>query len=68
MTQGAGGAVAIWHDIASEGLDEFYAWHGEEHMPVRNESTPVMGACQAALLVGPQPDPARAAGGFSGAA
>mgnify|MGYP001806490858 FL=1 len=35
MTQGAGGAVAIWHDIASEGLDEFYAWHGEEHMPER---------------------------------
>lgn len=31
----AGGAVAIWHDIAAEGLDEFYAWHGEEHMPER---------------------------------
>ncbi len=29
------GAVAIWHDIAAEGLAEFYAWHGEEHMPER---------------------------------
>jgi hypothetical protein len=29
------GAVAIWHDIAPEGLAEFYAWHGEEHMPER---------------------------------
>ena len=29
------GAVAIWHDIAPEGMDEFYAWHGEEHMPER---------------------------------
>lgn len=29
------GAVAIWHDIAPEGLEEFYAWHGEEHMPER---------------------------------
>jgi hypothetical protein len=29
------GAVAIWHDIVPEGLDEFYAWHGEEHMPER---------------------------------
>ena len=29
------GAVAIWHDIAPEGLGEFYAWHGEEHMPER---------------------------------
>ena len=33
MTRDGGGAVAIWHDIAPEGLDEFYAWHGEEHMP-----------------------------------
>jgi len=31
----AGGAVAIWHDIVPEGLAEFYAWHGEEHMPER---------------------------------
>ena len=30
-----GGAVAIWHDIVPAGLDEFYAWHGEEHMPER---------------------------------
>ena len=29
------GAIAIWHDIAPEGLAEFYAWHGEEHMPER---------------------------------
>jgi hypothetical protein len=29
------GAVAIWHDVAPEGLAEFYAWHGEEHMPER---------------------------------
>lgn len=29
------GAVAIWHDIVPEGLPEFYAWHGEEHMPER---------------------------------
>lgn len=35
MMQDAGGAVAIWHDIVPEGLDEFYAWHGEEHMPER---------------------------------
>jgi hypothetical protein len=29
------GAVAIWHDIAPEGMAEFYSWHGEEHMPER---------------------------------
>ncbi|NBO15181.1 MAG: hypothetical protein EBV20_08610 [Betaproteobacteria bacterium] len=29
------GAVAIWHSLAPEGLAEFYAWHGEEHMPER---------------------------------
>lgn len=29
------GAVAIWHDIAPEGRDTFYAWHGQEHMPER---------------------------------
>jgi hypothetical protein len=29
------GAVAIWHDIAPEGRDDFYAWHGSEHMPER---------------------------------
>ena len=29
------GAVAIWHDIAAEGRDAFYAWHGGEHMPER---------------------------------
>lgn len=30
-----GGAVAIWHDIAPEGRENFYAWHGGEHMPER---------------------------------
>ncbi len=29
------GAVAIWHDIAPEGRNEFYAWHGRQHMPER---------------------------------
>src|SRR5215470_12161060 len=29
------GAVAIWHDIAAEGRQAFYAWHGREHMPER---------------------------------
>ena len=29
------GAVAIWHDIAPEIREEFYAWHGQEHMPER---------------------------------
>lgn len=29
------GAVAIWHDIMPEGREQFYAWHGEEHMPER---------------------------------
>lgn len=27
--------VAIWHDIAPEGLEAFYAWHNREHMPER---------------------------------
>lgn len=29
------GTVAIWHDVAPEGRADFYAWHGEEHMPER---------------------------------
>lgn len=29
------GAVAIWHDVALEGRADFYAWHGQEHMPER---------------------------------
>jgi hypothetical protein len=29
------GAVVIWHDIATEGRDNFYAWHGRQHMPER---------------------------------
>lgn len=35
MSLAGKGAVAIWHDIAPEGRDEFYAWHGREHMPER---------------------------------
>jgi hypothetical protein len=35
MTMLGQGAVAIWHDIAAEGRDDFYAWHGQEHMPER---------------------------------
>lgn len=35
MTLEGTGAVAIWHDIADDGRDAFYAWHGEEHMPER---------------------------------
>lgn len=27
--------VVIWHDIDPLGLDEFYGWHGPEHMPER---------------------------------
>ncbi|MBM3876911.1 MAG: hypothetical protein FJ386_09360 [Verrucomicrobia bacterium] len=27
--------VAIWHDIAPEGLGTFYEWHNREHMPER---------------------------------
>lgn len=28
-------AVSIWHDVAPEGLEEFYAWHIHEHMSER---------------------------------
>ena len=35
MSLSGEGAVAIWHNIAPEGRDEFYAWHGQEHMPER---------------------------------
>lgn len=35
MSLAGEGAVAIWHDIAPEGRAEFYAWHGQEHMPER---------------------------------
>ena len=31
MSLAGKGAVAIWHDIAPEGRNEFYAWHGHEH-------------------------------------
>ncbi|MEZ5931934.1 MAG: hypothetical protein R3F54_08290 [Alphaproteobacteria bacterium] len=29
------GAVAIWHDLVPEGRENFYDWHGREHMPER---------------------------------
>lgn len=35
MSLAGQGAVAIWHDIAQEGREAFYAWHGREHMPER---------------------------------
>ena len=35
MALAGSGAVAIWHDIAPEGREEFYAWHGQQHMPER---------------------------------
>lgn len=35
MSLAGRGAVAIWHDIAPEGRNAFYAWHGSEHMPER---------------------------------
>lgn len=35
MSLAGEGAVAIWHDIAPEGREDFYAWHGQEHMPER---------------------------------
>ena len=35
MSLAGKGAVAIWHDIVAEGRSEFYAWHGNEHMPER---------------------------------
>jgi hypothetical protein len=35
MTMRGQGAVAIWHDITPEGRSDFYAWHGQEHMPER---------------------------------
>lgn len=35
MSLAGRGAVAIWHDIAPEGREAFYGWHGQEHMPER---------------------------------
>ena len=35
MSLAGTGAVAIWHDIAPEGREDYYAWHGTEHMPER---------------------------------
>lgn len=35
MALAGDGAVAIWHDITPQGRQQFYAWHGTEHMPER---------------------------------
>ena len=35
MSLAGQGIVAIWHDIVSEGRQEFYEWHNREHMPER---------------------------------
>lgn len=35
MSLAGTGAVAIWHDLAPEGREIFYAWHGTEHMHER---------------------------------
>jgi len=35
MSLAGQGAVAIWNDIAPEGREIFYAWHGVEHIPER---------------------------------
>ena len=35
MSLAGGAVVSIWHDIAPEGRDDFYAWHTHEHMPER---------------------------------
>jgi hypothetical protein len=35
MSLAGHGAVAIWNDIAPEGRQIFYAWHGVEHIPER---------------------------------
>jgi hypothetical protein len=35
MSRPGTGAIIIWNDIASEGRDEFYNWHLNEHIPER---------------------------------
>ena len=35
MSLAGEGVVSIWHDVAPEGLDDWYAWHTHEHMPER---------------------------------
>jgi len=35
MSLAGRGIVAIWHDILSEGIQEFHQWHNREHMPER---------------------------------
>jgi len=35
MSLAGRGAVAIWNDITPEGRANFYAWHGQQHMPER---------------------------------
>jgi hypothetical protein len=29
------GVIAIWHDISTDGLQDFYEWHNREHIPER---------------------------------
>lgn len=35
MSLAGEGTVSIWHGIAPEGREDFYAWHTHEHMPER---------------------------------
>jgi hypothetical protein len=35
MSLSGTGAIIIWNDLASEGRDEFYSWHLNEHIPER---------------------------------
>lgn len=35
MSLAGEGTVSIWHDIAPDGREDFYAWHTHEHMPER---------------------------------
>lgn len=35
MSAFGGGIIAIWHDIAAAGLQDFYEWHNREHVPER---------------------------------
>lgn len=35
MLDFGGGVIAIWHDIADHGLEDFYEWHNREHVPER---------------------------------
>lgn len=35
MAKVGGGLIAIWHDIAPEGVEDFLEWHNREHVPER---------------------------------